>query len=103
MTLPSVLVAAQGAVGPAMTGVVTALVAFFRSLGSVIGIAVLTSLVMAGAPGANLSAAEPGALARAFAIAFWTATGVSAIAAVLALRIGSISRAAAGASGVERS
>ena len=103
MTLPSVLVAAQGAVGPAMTGVVTALVAFFRSLGSVIGIAVLTSLVMAGAPGADLSAAEPGRLARAFAIAFWTATGVSAIAAVLALRIGSISRAAAGASGVERS
>jgi len=102
-TLPSVLVAAQGAVGPSMTGVVTALVAFFRSLGSVIGIAVLTSLVMAGAPGADLSAAEPAALAGTFAIAFWTATAVSAVAALLALRIGPISRAVAGASDDARS
>jgi len=87
MTLPSVLVAAPGAVGPAMIGVVTALVSFFRSLGGVVGIAVLTSMVMAGTVGGSLADARPEALSRAFALAFATAAGVAALAALAALRI----------------
>jgi hypothetical protein len=87
MTLPSVLVAAQGAVGPAMIGVVTALVSFFRSLGGVVGIAVLTSMVMAGTVGGSLADAQPEALSRAFALAFATSAGVAALAALAALRI----------------
>lgn len=103
MTLPAVLVAAQGAVGPAMIGVVTALVAFFRSLGGVIGIAVLTSLVMAAAGGGSLSDAPPEALARAFRVAFGLAAGLSGAAALVALRLPRLSRAAAGASAGVRS
>jgi MFS family permease len=103
MTLPAVLVAAQGAVGPATIGVVTALVAFFRSLGGVVGIAVLTSLVMAAAGGGALSDAPADALAHAFRVAFGLAAAVSALAALVALRIPGLSRAAAGGSGGARS
>jgi MFS family permease len=87
MTLPSVLVAAQGAVGPAMIGVATALVSFFRSLGGVVGIAVLTSMVMAGTVGGSLADADPATLSKAFALAFTTAAAVAALAALAALRI----------------
>jgi MFS family permease len=103
MTLPAVLVAAQGAVGPAMIGVVTALVAFFRSLGGVVGIAVLTSMVMSAAGGGSLSQASADALAHAFRLAFGLAAGVSATAALVALRIRSVSRAESAASGGARS
>ncbi|HYF61013.1 MAG TPA: MFS transporter [Burkholderiaceae bacterium] len=95
MTLPSVLVAAQMSVGPAMVGVVTGVVAFFRSLGGVIGIAVLTSMVLAGAGGGAITEADPRALERAFSAAFATAAGVATLATAIALRIGSFSRAAA--------
>jgi MFS family permease len=87
MTLPSVLVAAQGAVGPAMIGVVTALVSFFRSLGGVIGIAVLTSMVMAGSGGRSLADAAPAQLTRAFAQAFAVSAAVAVLAALVAARI----------------
>jgi MFS family permease len=87
MTLPSVLVAAQGAVGPALIGVVTALVSFFRSLGGVIGIAVLTSLVLAATGGRTLADAEPALLAAAFSKAFAVAAAVALLAAAVAARI----------------
>jgi hypothetical protein len=103
MTLPALIVAAQGAVGPAMVGVVTALVSFFRSFGGVIGIAVLTSLVMAAADGGSLAEARPDALAHAFRVAFGIAAGVSATAALVALRIRRVSRAGSAASGGARS
>lgn len=103
MTLPALIVAAQGAVGPAMVGVVTALVSFFRSFGGVIGIAVLTSVVMAAADGGSLADARPEALAHAFRVAFGLAAGVSAIAALVALRIRRVSRAGSAASGGARS
>ena len=103
MTLPTVLVAAQGAVGAAMIGVVTALVSFFRSLGGVIGIAVLTSVVTGAAGGASIADADPAVLASAFGIAFGTAAAVAAVAAVVSLGIRSPTRAAAGASGASRS
>lgn len=103
MTLPAVLVAAQGAVGPVMIGVVTALVAFFRSLGGVIGIAVLTSMVMAAAGGGSLADAPPEALAQAFRVAFGLAAGLSGAAALVALRLPRLSRAGAVASDGARS
>ncbi len=103
MTLPTVLVAAQGGVGPAMIGVVTALVAFFRSLGGVIGIAVLTSLVMAAAGGGSLSDAPPDVLAHAFRVAFGLAAVLSTTAALVALRLPGVSREGSGASGAARS
>ena len=87
MTLPSVLVAAQGAVGPALIGVVTALVSFFRSLGGVIGIAVLTSMVLAAQAGRGLQEADPQRLAQAFAWAFGTSAFTAVLAAALALRM----------------
>jgi MFS family permease len=87
MTLPALLVVAQGSVGPSMIGVVTSLVSFFRSLGGVIGIAVLTSLVMAGAGGGTLAGADPAALEAAFGRAFGVSAAVAASAALLALRI----------------
>jgi MFS family permease len=87
ITLPAVIVAAQMAVGPAMVGVVTSLVAFFRSLGGVAGIAVLTSVVLAGAAGTSIATADPVALTAAFRTAFGLAAAMSGIAAVLALRI----------------
>ncbi len=87
ITLPAVIVAAQMAVGPAMVGVVTSLVAFFRSLGGVAGISVLTSVVLAGAAGASITAADPAALTAPFRTAFGLAAAMSGIAAVLALRI----------------
>jgi MFS family permease len=89
ITLPTVLVAAQMAVGPGSIGVVTSLVAFFRSLGGVIGIAVLTSLVLAGAGGASLADADPRALAPAFERALGVSAVMSTIGAAVALRIGS--------------
>ena len=103
MTLPTVLVGAQGAVGPALIGVVTALVAFFRSLGGVIGIAVLASMVMAAAGGAALSDAPREALADAFRDAFGVAAGVAAAAALVALRIPRVTRAGSAGSGDARS
>jgi MFS family permease len=87
LTLPAALVAAQMSVGPGLIGVVTSLVAFFRSLGGVTGIAVLTSLVLAGAHGGSLSDAEPRALADAFDRAFGVSAALAALGAVLALRI----------------
>ena len=103
MTLPAVMVAAQGAVGPAMVGVVTALVAFFRSLGGVIGIAVLTSLVMATAEGGSLTQAPPASLAHAFGLAFGLSAAVAAVAALVALRLSRVSRAGSGGSAAARS
>jgi MFS family permease len=103
MTLPAVLVSAQGSVGPAMTGVVTSLVSFFRSLGGVVGIAVLTSMVTAAGGGEALSSAPPEALSRAFGAAFATASAAAVIAALIASRLPGFSRGAAGASGGGRS
>lgn len=90
MTLPAVLVAAQGAVGPALIGVVTSLVAFFRSLGGVIGIAVLTSIVLASTDGASIVDAPREPLAQAFRWAFGVAAGASAIAAAVAFTLGNV-------------
>jgi len=87
MTLPTLLVAAQMAVGPAMTGVVTSLVALFRSLGGVIGIAVLTSLVLAATGGATIATADPAILDGAFRKALGLAAAAAAAAALLALAI----------------
>jgi len=95
ITLPTVLVAAQMAVGPGSIGVVTAMVAFFRSLGGVTGIAVLTSLVLAGAGGASMTDADPQALAHAFGVALGVSAVLSVIGAAVALRIGSRPRHAA--------
>lgn len=103
LTLPTVLVAAQGAVGMAMIGVVTALVSFFRSLGGVIGIAVLTSVVTGASGGSSIADADPASLARAFGFAFGTAAAVVALAAAVSLGIRSPIRAAAAASGAARS
>ena len=103
MTLPPILVAAQGAVGPAMIGVVTGLIAFFRSLGGVVGVATLTSVVMSAAVGGSLVAADPATLAHAFRVAFGAAAVAAALGAWVALRIPSVSRAAAAASGGARS
>jgi MFS family permease len=87
LTLPVVIVAAQAAVGPALTGVVTALVSFFRSLGGVIGTAVLTSVALGVAGGAQLASAPPDALARGFGLAFAVAAVVAGLAALISLRI----------------
>jgi MFS family permease len=87
LTLPALLVAAQGAVGASMIGVVTSTVSFFRSLGGVIGIAVLTSLVMAGAGGGSLADADPASLEATFRTAFGVAAAAAGVGAVLASRI----------------
>jgi MFS family permease len=87
ITLPVVLVAAQMSVGPGSTGVVTSLVAFFRSLGGVTGIAVLTSLVLSGAGGGAMTEADPRLLAQAFERAFGVSAVLSAVGAIVALRI----------------
>jgi len=88
ITLPAVLVAAQMSVGPGMIGVVTSLVAFFRSLGGVTGIAVLTSLVLSGAGGVSITEADPRALSHAFHVAFGVSAALAAVAVVIALAIG---------------
>jgi hypothetical protein len=88
--LPVVMVVAQLEVGPAMIGVVTATVSFFRSLGGVIGIAVLTSIVLAAADGGAITSAPPAALREAFSMAFAVAGGASLLAAVIASRIPSL-------------
>ena len=90
VTLPVVMVVAQLEVGPAMIGVVTATVSFFRSLGGVIGIAVLTSIVLAAADGGAITSAPPAALREAFSMAFAVAGGASLLAAVIASRIPSL-------------
>ncbi len=87
MTLPAVMVVAQMEVGPAMIGVVTATVAFFRSLGGVIGVAVLTSIVLAATGGTAIREADPSLLADAFRLAFVIAGAASLFAAALALTI----------------
>jgi MFS family permease len=88
MTLPAVLVAAQLAVGHGLTGVVTATVSFFRSLGGVLGIAALTSIVLSATDGATIVQASPTVLGPAFATAFGLAAAVSAVGALIALRLG---------------
>ena len=90
LTLPVVMVVAQMEVGPAMTGVVTATVSFFRSLGGVVGIAVLTSVVLAAAKGGAITAADPAALREAFGFAFAMAGCVSLLGAALAIRLPSL-------------
>jgi MFS family permease len=87
LTLPALLVAAQGAVGASMIGVVTSTVSFFRSLGGVIGIAVLTSLVMAGAGDGSLADADPASLEATFRNAFGVAAAAAGVGALLAARI----------------
>ena len=101
LTLPSVIVGVQSAVGPSMVGVATALVAFFRSLGGVLGVAVLTSLALGA--GGGLGGGDPAALQRAFDAAFACAAVVSLLGAVAALRVGPIRTAARAASGASRS
>lgn len=89
-TLPVVMVVAQLQVGAAMIGVVTATVSFFRSLGGVIGIAVLTSIVLAAAHGGAITSADPEELRRAFSLAFGVAGAASLLAALIAARIPSL-------------
>jgi MFS family permease len=103
MTFPPIMVAAQGAVGPNLIGTVTALVSFFRSLGGVLGVSVLTSVVMAAAQGGDLTIADPLALAGAFRAAFGLAAVGALAGAVAALRMVPFSRAAAGGSAGARS
>lgn len=102
-SLPGLIVAGQAAVGPSMIGVATSLVSFSRSLGGVIGTAMLTSLVLAGAGSTVITEAEPEPLARAFRSAFALAAAMTAAAALLALRLGPIRSGERAASGAARS
>ena len=86
LTLPVVMVVAQMSVSQSMTGIVTATVSFFRSLGGVVGVAVLTSVVLAASRGGTITQADPDALRQAFAWAFGIAGGASLLAGALALR-----------------
>lgn len=86
LTLPVVMVVAQMSVTQAMTGIVTATVSFFRSLGGVLGVAVLTSVVLAASRGGSITEAQPQALQQAFAWAFAIAGIASLVAGALALR-----------------
>lgn len=96
ITLPVVMVVAQLQVGPAMIGVVTATVSFFRSLGGVIGIAILTSIVLAAAHGGAITSAEPEELRQAFRLAFGVAGAASLLAALIASQIPSLNTARGG-------
>jgi len=87
ITLPIMTVLAQMAVEPRQTGITTATVSFFRSLGSVIGIAVLTSLVLSAAAGTVITQADPAILLTAFTWAFGLASLSALLAALLALRL----------------
>jgi EmrB/QacA subfamily drug resistance transporter len=76
---PIVMVSVQNAVDPRDMGVATATVAFLRSLGSAIGVAVIGAVVFAfglGAPGAK---ADPVEAAQAFRAAFALMTLASLI------------------------
>jgi len=74
-------------VEPLQTGITTATVSFFRSLGSVIGIAVLTSLVLSAAAGTVITKADPAVLRSAFTWAFALASLSALIAAALAMHL----------------
>jgi MFS family permease len=87
VTLPIMTVLAQMAVEPRQTGITTATVSFFRSLGSVIGIAVLTSLVLSAAAGTVITKTDPAVLRSAFTWAFALASLSALIAAALAMRL----------------
>ena len=87
ITLPIMTVLAQMAVEPLQTGITTATVSFFRSLGSVIGIAVLTSLVLSAAAGTVITKADPAVLRSAFTWAFALASLSALIAAALATHL----------------
>lgn len=87
ITLPIMTVLAQMAVEPKQTGITTATVSFFRSLGSVIGIAVLTSLVLSAAAGTVITQADPAILRTAFAWAFGLSSLSALLAALMALRL----------------
>lgn len=102
LTLPSLIVAVQTAVGPSMVGVATALASFSRSLGGVVGVAVLTSLVT-GAGAAAPATADAAALARAFDAAYATAACVALLGAAASLRVGAIRTAARAANADARS
>lgn len=87
ITLPIMTVLAQMAVEPRQTGITTATVSFFRSLGGVIGIAILTSLVLSAAAGSVITQADPATLRSAFTWAFGLASLSALIAALMALRL----------------
>jgi MFS family permease len=92
-TLPVLTVAAQMAVGPAMVGVATATVSLFRSFGGVIGIAVLTSLILAAVGNASsILTADRAALGQAFTMAFSVAAGACGLACAIALIIPAVTR-----------
>jgi hypothetical protein len=92
-TLPVLTVAAQMAVGPAMVGVATATVSLFRSFGGVIGIAVLTSLILAAVGNASsILTADRTALGAAFTMAFTVAAGACGLACAIALLIPAVTR-----------
>jgi MFS family permease len=103
MALPGMMVAGQAAVGPSMIGVATSLISFSRSLGGVIGTAMLTSLVLAGAGGGAITDADPDTLARAFSKAFAVASAMAAAAAVFSLRLGPVRSVVPAASAGARS
>ncbi len=87
ITLPIMTVLAQMAVEPRQMGITTATVSFFRSLGGVIGIAILTSLVLSAAAGSLITQVDPDTLRQAFAWAFGLASGSALLAALLAIRL----------------
>jgi MFS family permease len=101
LTLPATIVGVQMAVGPSMVGVATSLVAFFRSLGGVLGVAVLTSLVLGA--GDRLTGTDPAALQRAFDAAFTCAAAVALLGSAVALRLGPVRTGARAGSGAVRS
>jgi hypothetical protein len=81
------------AVGPAMVGVATATVSLFRSFGGVIGIAVLTSLILAAVGNASsILTADRAALGQAFTMAFSVAAGACGLACAIALLIPAVTR-----------
>jgi len=103
MALPGLMVVGQSAVGPSMIGVATSLISFSRSLGGVVGAAMLTSLVLAGAGSGALTDADPEALAQAVGTTFAVASAAAAAAALFSLRLGPLRSGAPASSAGARS
>ncbi|MBR7834905.1 MFS transporter [Actinospica durhamensis] len=85
---PTIFVAAAQGVAPKEQGVAAGLVSTFRQVGGAVGLAVLVAIATAGlATGAHATPSLSGVVSG-IRTAGWVATGLTAFAALLALRLG---------------